>query len=74
VLKIRRSCGRSRINSAIYKALGYPVRLVAIRYDSMEFQHVFVEVFLSGDGWVWIDPTVVPHTLHKEIERMVENV
>jgi transglutaminase-like putative cysteine protease len=61
--------------AAIAKAFGYRVRLVAIRSDSVEFQHVFVEMQPVGavlpGAWVRSDPTVVPNTIHKELERMV---
>lgn len=65
----------STFEGAIFKALGFPVRLVAIRTksDDDSFYHVFIEVYL-GDTWVRFDPTVAPGLIHKEYGRMIVNV
>lgn len=63
------------LTAAVLKVFGCMVRFVAIRYDSKDFQHVFVECY-SDDraGWVALDATVNPGTEYREIERMVLSV
>ncbi len=65
--------------ASILYTLGFVVRLVAIRYDPREpeFQHVFVEYHdpLYGfTNWFRLDPTVPAGTVHREIERMIQDV
>lgn len=60
--------------ATILKALLYPVRFVAIRYDNHpEFEHVFIEAY-DGTSWRVFDPTVTVGTDYKATERMVESV
>ncbi len=56
--------------AALLICYGYPASLVAIRFDSPEFEHVFVETV----GGSVIDPTVEPWVRHVELERMVVHV
>ncbi len=71
--------------ASILYTLGIPVRFVAIRYDRFnpEFQHVFVEydghTFVEyenevSERWLRLDPTVAPGTVHRELERMIQDV
>lgn len=63
------------MTAAVLRILGYRVRFVAIRYDSTEFQHVFVEAYSPDQGrWVVLDATVNPGTQYRELERMVVSV
>jgi hypothetical protein len=60
--------------AAVIRAMGFPVRFVAIRYDpTPDFKHVFIE-YKNLFDWIRLDPTVAPGTQHIEVERMVENV
>lgn len=45
--------------AAITKALNYPTRLTAIRYDASnpDFEHVFAEAYDAG-AWHVLDPTI----------------
>jgi len=58
-------------------ALGYPVRLVAIRTDSLlpDFLHVYVEGYIEN-VWRRFDPTVDEEIVDREIDygRLVEVV
>lgn len=61
--------------AAILKALGYVVRLVAIRTNpsNPEFLHVFLEAN-TPYGWRRLDPTVQPGLIHVSYGSMVEYV
>jgi transglutaminase-like putative cysteine protease len=61
--------------AALAKALGYPVRFVAIRYhsDSPNFEHVFPQVY-DGAHWMVVDVTVSPETRIEWLEQMTEDV
>jgi hypothetical protein len=65
----------STFEGALFVALGFQVRLVAIRTKANDdnFYHVFIEVYLGGD-WQRFDATVSPGLIHKEYGRMVVNV
>lgn len=56
----------------IFKALGFPVRFVAIRTqnDDPNFLHVFVEVQQNGE-WLRYDCTVAPGTQLISYEDMI---
>lgn len=57
-------------SAAVFAALGYRVRLRAIRYsDPQEFQHVFAEVYRVR--WVPSDLTVPPGETYNILESMV---
>ena len=61
----------STLYASAFKAMGIPVRFVAIRYDnSADFKHVFVEA-LENLIWQRFDATVPQGTVHVEVERMV---
>lgn len=67
--------------AACARAMGYLARLVAIRYQGPEFEHVFVEALDQKPAldrmlskWISIDPTVPRTTKHEELERMVIHV
>lgn len=68
--------------AALLKALGFPVRFVAIRFDSTpDFKHVFIETYHMKivdaevrSLWIRLDPTVELETIHHEVERMVMDV
>lgn len=63
----------STFYAAITRAMGYPSRLVAIRYhaDNPEFEHVFAQAFDGGD-WVTLDATT--NKTMEPIEEMFQNV
>jgi Transglutaminase-like superfamily len=65
----------STFEAAIFKALGFATRLVAIRTKSSDnnFYHVFVEVYLAN-CWVRYDATIAPGIIHQEYGRMMVNV
>lgn len=65
----------STFQAAILSVWGYPVRLVAIRYEEStdQFQHVFIETEQRG-RWTRYDITTPPGTLHRELDRMVMDV
>lgn len=61
--------------AAITKALGYPTRLTAIRYDpaNPDFEHVYTEA-LSHGTWRILDPTIEEGVKIRSIETMREIV
>lgn len=65
----------STFYAAIFKSLGYPTRLVAIRYDvsNPNFEHVFTQAY-SMAVWQTFDATVPPGTQIKAIETMIQGV
>lgn len=65
----------STFSAAVFASLGYPVRLVAIRYTpgQLAFEHVFTEIFDSGE-WRVIDPTLPDGTVMHVLAQMVEVV
>lgn len=66
----------STFTAAVVGAIGLRVRFVAIRTDpaTMDFKHVFVEVFVDGN-WYRLDATVSNQTdMQYYGERMVQNV
>jgi transglutaminase-like putative cysteine protease len=58
--------------SAAAKVLGYPARLVAIRYNAAnpDFEHVFAQACANGE-WVTLDPTVDVNTTIQSVEDMI---
>lgn len=65
----------STLYAAFIKALGYPARFVAIRYnpDNPNFEHVFSQAY-AGGSWRTFDGTVQPGTILEAIEEMTEDV
>ena len=61
--------------AAFGRALGYPARLVAIRYNPQNpnFEHVFTEILDAGE-WITFDATVEPGTQIRSVEEMIEEV
>lgn len=61
--------------AAFIKALGYPARFVAIRYNpaQSEFEHVFTQAY-AGGVWRTFDATVSPEVIIESIEQMTEEV
>jgi len=65
----------SMFYAAVFKALGYRVRFVAMktRPNDPEFRHVVVEI-LNGNHWQRCDATVEPNTIQIDYGVMVEYV
>lgn len=65
----------STLYAAFIAALGYPARLVAIRYnpDNPNFEHVFAQAYAGGQ-WRTFDGTVAPGTVMRAWEEMVEQI
>lgn len=61
--------------AAIFKGMGLPTRLVAMRtkHNDPEFYHVVVEVF-ERNRWRRYDPTVVPSLAQVDFGQMVQYV
>lgn len=65
----------STLYAAFITALGFPSRLVAIRYnaDNPNFEHVFAQAYASGN-WQTFDATVAQGTILRALEDMTEGV
>ena len=65
----------STLAAALFKALGYPVRFAAIRFDATNpnFEHVFTQVYDMAE-WHTFDGTVQPGTQEHVLESMIQEV
>jgi len=67
----------STLFAAFSKALGYPTRLVAIRYNptNPNFEHVFTQAYVAEYGiWRVLDATIEPGTKLEWIENLIMEV
>jgi transglutaminase-like putative cysteine protease len=63
----------SVFEATVFKSLGFPVRLVAIRTqaDNPDYLHVFIEVQTTNNQWIRLDPTVRAGLIHVSYGEMV---
>jgi transglutaminase-like putative cysteine protease len=65
----------STLYAAFMKALGYPARFVAIRYNAHNpnFEHVFAQAY-AGGSWQTFDGTIDPGIVLQSLKEMTEDI